>query len=228
MTLTWYDKFSYFHDLLNFNDWAYRDARQMAVDALNLSEGDIVFDLFCGTGLNFKPLLRQLDTSGKIIGIDGSSGMLARAGQRIRRNAWGEHQIVLLEKDLLNLHSDFVADYLPKSAAPKVLITLALSIFENYEDVFTNIIAVMPPGTRFALMDVYCPEYSLGAQFLNRLGDSDCSRKVWEPLKARTTNYFEKMNPLRFRLTRGSLVVAAGTKEEEQPVPKVSHARSAN
>ena len=80
MTLTWYDKFSYFHDLLNFNDWAYRDARQMAVDALNLSEGDIVFDLFCGAGLNFKPLLRQLDTSGKIIGIDGSSGMLARAG----------------------------------------------------------------------------------------------------------------------------------------------------
>ena len=129
---------------------------------------------------------------------------------------------------MLNLHSDFVADYLPKSAAPKVLITLALSIFESYEDVFTNIIAVMPPGTRFALMDVYCPESSLGAQFLNRLGDSDCSRKVWEPLKSRATNYFEKMNPLRFRLTRGSLVVAAGTKEEEQSGPKVSHARSAN
>ena len=70
--LRWYNKLSLVHDLLSFNDWPYRDARKIAIDTLDLQAGDTVIDLFCGTGINFAPVLAQIGEQGQLIGIDGS------------------------------------------------------------------------------------------------------------------------------------------------------------
>jgi len=44
--------------------------RKMAIDSLELSKGDIVVELGCGTGLNFAQVLDSIGDSGKLIGVD--------------------------------------------------------------------------------------------------------------------------------------------------------------
>ena len=38
-----------------------------------------LMDLFCGTGVNFEPLLAGIEATGRLVGVNGSAGMLARA-----------------------------------------------------------------------------------------------------------------------------------------------------
>ena len=210
--LRWYNKLSLVHDLLSFNDWPYRDARKQAVNALDLRPGDMVIDLFCGTGVNFRPVLARIGEQGQLIGIDGSSGMLNSAHKRIQKAGWNHDQIKLVEKNLLNLAPDFLETILPSGRVPKVLITLALGVFSNYAEVFTSIFAAMPLGTRFAILEGYCEEGARGAGLLNFIGHSDCRRRVWEPVKELTVDYQEAWYTPNFKFIKGSLIVASGVK----------------
>ena len=99
--------------------------------------------------------------------------------------------MALLEQDLLQIAPNFFNTLLPANTVPKVLITLALGVFPNYEAVFTNIFKAMPTGTRFALLEGYCEEGARGAWLIDFIGHSDCRRPVWEPVKALTAAYQE-------------------------------------
>ncbi|MFZ1397558.1 MAG: methyltransferase domain-containing protein [Candidatus Promineifilaceae bacterium] len=210
--LRWYNGLSLVHDLLSFNDWPYRDARKQAINTLDLQPGDTVIDLFCGTGVNFEPVLAHIEEQGQLIGIDGSTGMLAQARQRIQKASWNPEQIQLLEQDMLQMAPHFLDTILPPNTIPKVLITLALGVFPNYETVFTNIFNAMPSGTRFALLEGYCEEGARGAWLLNFIGHSDCRRPVWEPVQELTHDYQETWYPAKFKYIQGSLIVATGVK----------------
>lgn len=210
--LRWYNKLSLVHDLLSFNDWPYRDARKMTLDALNLQAGDTVIDLFCGTGINFAPVLAQIGEQGQLIGIDGSTGMLAQAQRRIQKADW-QGQIQLFEQDLLQMPPDFLNTILPTNTVPKVLITLALGVFPNYEAVFTRIFNAMPVGTRFALLEGYCEEGARGAWLIDFIGHSDCRRPVWEPVKALTADYQETWVKPNFKFIEASLIIMSGVKQ---------------
>ncbi len=210
--LRWYDKLSVIHDLLSFRDWPYRDARKHAIEALALEPGDTVIDLFCGTGVNFAPILEQIGSSGRLIGLDGSAGMLAQARRRIQKAGWHTEQITLLQEDLLQLPPDYFSIVLPHGITPKVLITLALGIFPNYDAVFTNIFAAMPGGTRFAVLEGYCDEGARGAWLINFIGHSDCRRRVWGPVQKLTDEYEEAWYQPNFKYINVALVVAKGVK----------------
>lgn len=210
--LRWYNRLSWVHDLLSFHDWPYREARKQAIKALDLRPGDTVIDLFCGTGVNFAPVLEQIGRSGRLIGLDGSTGMLSQARRRIQKAGWPTEQIALVEKDLLDLPSDYFATILPPEVIPRVLITLALGVFPNYEAVFTQVFRAAPRGTRFAILEGYCEEGARGAWLINLIGHSDCRRRVWEPVQALTDDYQEAWYPARFRYIQGALIVATGVK----------------
>ena len=96
--LSWYNKLSLVHDLLSFNDWPYRDARKQTIELLDLQAGDTVIDFFCGTGINFAPILEKIGKDGRLIGIDGSSGMLSKAKKRIEKAGWDQKQIQLFKR----------------------------------------------------------------------------------------------------------------------------------
>lgn len=211
--LRWYNKLSLVHDLLSFNDWPYRDARKIAIDTLDLQAGDTVIDLFCGTGINFAPVLAQIGEQGQLIGIDGSTGMLAQARQRMQKADWHPEQIQLLEQDVLQMAPHFLDTILPPNTIPKVLITLALGVFPNYETVFTNIFNAMPSGTHFALMEGYCQEGARGAWLIDFIGHSDCRRPVWEPVRALTVAYQETWVKPNFKFIDASLIVMSGVKQ---------------
>lgn len=95
---------------------------------------------------------------------------------------------------------------------PKVLITLALGVFSNYEEVFTNVFNAVPDGTRFVIMEGYCEEGARGGWLINFIGHSDCRRPVWEPVKALTDDYHEAWYTPGFKVIKGSLIVATGVK----------------
>src|ERR1700727_2697156 len=61
-----------------------RTQRLRAVQALGLRTGDTVIDIACGTGLNFPLLQKAVGPGGRIVGVDLTDAMLARAQDRIK------------------------------------------------------------------------------------------------------------------------------------------------
>src|ERR1700742_3284812 len=56
-----------------------RTQRLRTVHALGLRPGDTVVDMACGTGLNFPLLEKAVGPGGRIVGVDLTDAMLARA-----------------------------------------------------------------------------------------------------------------------------------------------------
>src|ERR1700719_1835628 len=71
-----------------------RAQRLEAVRALGLRPGDTVVDMACGTGLNFRLLEKVVGPRGRIIGVDLTDAMLARAQNRIETNGWRNISLV--------------------------------------------------------------------------------------------------------------------------------------
>ncbi|MEF8789243.1 MAG: methyltransferase domain-containing protein [Haloarculaceae archaeon] len=56
--------------------------RRAAADALELSPGDTVVEMGCGTGANLPHLRRRVGPEGRVVGVDLTPELLARAGAR--------------------------------------------------------------------------------------------------------------------------------------------------
>src|SRR3972149_12090846 len=68
--------------------WPFAGLRRHAIDLLQLKPGDAVLDVGCGTGLAFPLLEEAIGSQGRIIAIDQSPDMLARARERVRTSGW--------------------------------------------------------------------------------------------------------------------------------------------
>lgn len=73
----------------------FEPVRTKAIELLDPQPGDTVLDIGCGTGLSFAPLLQRIGASGRIVGVDPSPEMLARARERVAHNGWSG--VALLE-----------------------------------------------------------------------------------------------------------------------------------
>src|ERR1700729_1116759 len=71
-----------------------RTQRLQAVQALGLRPGDTVIDMACGTGLNFPLLQQAVAPGGRIVGVDLTDAMLARAEDRVKANGWSNASLV--------------------------------------------------------------------------------------------------------------------------------------
>ena len=206
--LSWYNNFASFYDIATFGDWFYKEARQTAIDKLQLQKSEKVFDIFCGTGINFSPLCSQMQNEGKIIGIDGSEEMLEKASTKnIKCNR------KLIQADFLSQRGiDKVIGKIKKSNAKKYLFTLGLTCLPNWEEVFLKIYSHAPKGSVFSILDVYCEQVTLGAKFINWIGAANCQRPVWEVLKRHGEN-FSMVHTWPFKILDVSVFVANATKQ---------------
>lgn len=164
------DQYTRLAPLYDAGMWLYRVAglrdgacRQRAVNSLRLSPGATVVDLGCGTGLNFPYLRDAVGPGGRIIGVDLTPAMLARAGDRVRRHGW--RNVELVEADMS--HYRFPED------ADGVVATLALSTVPDYEAVVARAADTLPAGARMADFELKWPERWPGwlaglAAWLNR------------------------------------------------------------
>lgn len=145
-----YDRTSRFYDAAL---WLYRitgvDAeRRKLVAGLNLSPGDTVVDLCCGTGANLPALFDAVGPQGRILGIDISDGMLDKARHRVARHDWGN--VDLIEGDAGR------TDLPPATKA--VLSTFGMEMVPEYDDVIRHIAGSLSEGARFGLLGLKHPE----------------------------------------------------------------------
>lgn len=131
--------------LIGFREYAYR---KMAISALNLSPGDTVVEICCGTGLNFDLLHQQVGPKGRIIGVDLTGAMLAEADRRVRRRHWTNVSLV---------QSDAAAFEFPQEV-DAVISTFALTLVPEYDQVIQKAASALSAGRRLAILDFKLPE----------------------------------------------------------------------
>lgn len=66
----------------------FEPVRAEAIALLEVAPGGTVIDVGCGTGLSFAALRGRVGAGGRIVGIEPSPEMLARARARVARNGW--------------------------------------------------------------------------------------------------------------------------------------------
>ena len=62
--------------------------RRAAAEALDLEPGDTVVEMGCGTGANLPFLRERVGPDGRVLGVDLTRPLLARARDRIERHGW--------------------------------------------------------------------------------------------------------------------------------------------
>jgi ubiquinone/menaquinone biosynthesis C-methylase UbiE len=135
-----------------------RAQRIRAVRALGLRPGASVVDIACGTGLNF-PLIEELvGPDGRIVGVDLTDAMLARAQQRIEANGWSN--ISLMEAD--------AADFKFPTEVDAILSTYALTQVPGCAEVITHGAAALSGDGRWVVLDLKLPGAT--PRWLERLG----------------------------------------------------------
>ena len=159
-----------------------RAQRLRAGQALSLRPGDTVVDIACGTGLNFSLLEKVVGPGGRIVGVDLTDAMLARAQDRIEANGWGN--VSLVQADAAGF--DFPA------GADAILSTYALTQVPECAEVIAHGAAALAAGGRWAVLDLKIPGRTPG--WLAQLGtatvrpfaaiDEWMMRRPWEAIRA--------------------------------------------
>lgn len=135
-----------FHRLLGL-----RRHRKATIESLGDLQGCQVLDVGCGTGSNFPYLVESLSPGGHLTGFDYSTGMLKKARARVLRNDW-ESFVTLKQGDAANLN-----DIVP-SSFDAVISVWCLGIVYDLEGALREILRVVKPGGKVAIMDFSCVE----------------------------------------------------------------------
>jgi ubiquinone/menaquinone biosynthesis C-methylase UbiE len=159
-----------------------RAQRLRAVQALGLRPGDRVVDIACGTGLNFPLIEHAIGPGGRIVGVDLTDGMLARAHDRVEANGWSN--VSLVEADAAQF--DFPTE------VDAILSTYALTQVPECAEVVVHGAAALSAGRRWVVLDVKLPANV--PRWLSRLGtatvrpfasiDQWITRRPWEAIRA--------------------------------------------
>jgi ubiquinone/menaquinone biosynthesis C-methylase UbiE len=123
--------------------------RYESINELQIKPGEIIFDVCCGTGLNFKLLEEKIKSEGQIVGIDLTVKMLNIATERSKKNSWDN--ITILNNNILYLESNKVAD--------KAICTAAMGMIPEYEKAIDVIMDNIKEGGLFGIVDVKLAEH---------------------------------------------------------------------
>ena len=158
-----------------------RTQRLRAVHALGLRPGDTVVDMACGTGLNFPLLEKVVGPGGRIVGVDLTDAMLARAQDRIETNGWSN--VSLVQADAVGF--DFPA------RINAILCTYAMTQVPESAEVIAHGAAALSGGGRWAVLDLKVPDNTPG--WIAQLGtaivrpfasiDEWTMRRPWEAIR---------------------------------------------
>lgn len=185
-----------------------RAQRLRAVRALGLHRGDTVIDIACGTGLNFPLLEEAVGPDGRIVGVDLTDAMLARAHDRIERNGWSN--VSLVQTDATDF--DFPTE------VDAILSTYALSQVPECAEVIAHGAEALSGGGRWVVLDLKVPAKT--PRWLAQLGtatvrpfasiDEWIMRRPWEAIRA---SMQEELADLSWNeLFFGTAFLAAGSR----------------
>ena len=193
-----YDWFSAVYDPLVSP--LYREHRQQAVAALELSGGERVLDLACGTGENVPWLLDALGDGGEVLGVDLSAGMLSRATRRFGDDS----RVRFLQRDATQLTDDDVGQ------VDAAICFLGLTVMPEPKAVVAATLRRLKPGGRFVIYDIHAERWVPQTTMVQCMAGADLSRKVWEPLQANSTDFSLRQLPGSAHVYGGACYLAAG------------------
>jgi ubiquinone/menaquinone biosynthesis C-methylase UbiE len=101
-----YDRLARFYRALEPLYLIHDGVRRKAVQALDLSPGDTVLEIGCGTGRNLAHLLDAVGEQGTVIGIDASAGMLAEAHKLAAQRRWSNVRLLKQDAAQLSVEAD--------------------------------------------------------------------------------------------------------------------------
>lgn len=139
-----YDFTETLYYLVGFREWLYR---KKAVSALDLSLGDTVVEIGCGTGLNFDLLQQQVGSEGKIVGVDLTDAMLRQAQTRIDDKGWKNVELVKCD----------ACTYEIRTGVDGILSTFALTLVPEFDVVIERGAAALREGQRWVVADLKMP-----------------------------------------------------------------------
>jgi len=207
MASRYYDRFSKVYDWLSPKVY-YHQARQAAIESLDLQEGQTVLNVPIGTGQNLEYFQRYLNGTGKIIGVDISEGMLSKAFEKVREQKYPN--VVLHNTDVSLLNKAWLKQYKlenPSQPVDAVICDLGLSGFEDWRGVVDNLLDVLKPEGKFVVMDWLIEEPSLRGEFIKWIGGGEVNRPIPAYLQERLGNF-----ELDHSYNRGGVFVASGIK----------------
>ena len=188
-----------------------RTQRLRAVHALGLRPGDTVVDIACGTGLNFPLLEKVVGPGGRIVGVDLTDAMLARAQDRIEANGWSN--VSLVQAD--------AADFDFPAGVNAILSTYAMTQVPECAEVIAHGAKALSGGGRWVVLDLKVPGNTPG--WLAKLGtatvrpfaaiDEWMMRRPWDAIRAAMQ---EDLADLSWsELFFGTAFLAAGSRDPE-------------
>jgi ubiquinone/menaquinone biosynthesis C-methylase UbiE len=200
-----YDITSLLYPVPGYPHWA---QRRRAVHALGLRPGDTVIDIACGTGLNFPLLEKVIGPGGRIVGVDLTDAMLARAQDRIKTNGWSN--VSLVQAD--------AADFDFPAGVDAILSTYALTQVPECAEVIAHGAEALSGGGRWVVLDLKVPGNT--PWWLTQLGtaivrpfaaiDEWIMRRPWEAIRA--AMQAELADPSWAELCFGTAFLAAGSR----------------
>jgi demethylmenaquinone methyltransferase/2-methoxy-6-polyprenyl-1,4-benzoquinol methylase len=185
-----------------------RAHRLRAVNALGLRAGASVIDIACGTGLNFPLIEEVIGPDGRIVGVDLTDAMLAKAQDRIETKGWSN--VSLVQADAVDF--DFPTE------VDAILSTYALSQMPGCAQVISHGAAALSGRGRWVVLDLKVPDNTprwlaqLGTAIVRPFASVDewIMHRPWETIR---TAMQEELADLTWtELLLGTAFLAAGSR----------------
>jgi ubiquinone/menaquinone biosynthesis C-methylase UbiE len=142
-----YDNIARFIPLFDRVLFLPRDSRGKAVARLELTAGDSVLDIGCGTGRSLGYLHEAVGPTGRVYGIDISRGMLRQAQKSCDAHSW--RNVELIECD--------AAEYMAPTPLNGVLFSLSYNTMPHHRAVLRRAWDQLLPGGSLVIMDAKVP-----------------------------------------------------------------------
>ena len=184
-----------------------RSQRLRAVAELRLRPGDTVIDIACGTGLNFPMIQEVVGPEGRIVGVDLTDAMLAKAQDRVLAHGWTN--VSLVQAD--------AAGYDFPTGIGAILSTYALSQVPECAAVIERGAAALSGGGRWVVLDLKVPAKTprwmaqLGTAVVRPFASIDdwVMRRPWEVVREAMQQH---LTDARWHeLCLGTAFIAAGS-----------------
>lgn len=192
---------------------AVRPWRARCAEALELSAGDTVVDMGCGTGANLQPLREQVGPAGTVVGVDLVGAMLQQARQRVQRNGWENVHVV---------RGDGTRP--PVERVDALTATFVVGMFDDPGSAVRSWVRCVRPGGRVVLLNAartdrtVCRPLNLGFRAFTRLTAPGHRLRLRSPTRDLEARWDESVDALfdltadrvTDRLGLGFVVLAGG------------------
>jgi ubiquinone/menaquinone biosynthesis C-methylase UbiE len=136
--------------LIGLFDWLFfvpPHLRKRAAARLNVRPGSRVLEIGCGTGRNFPFLRDAVGPTGKVYGVDLSTGMLRKARELCEREHWTNVELTQCD----------AAEYIPSEPLDGVIFGLSYNTMPHHLAVLRHAWKQLRPGGRIVIIDGKVP-----------------------------------------------------------------------